>query len=490
MEKYKGNKKQNYINQYKNFLDKISNKNIQLVGDYISHKITTSFSYKDCVFNTNPSHISRIISYIEEFEKLLSINGDMFISMNQEDYGIVFKIKTYDNEIIERRLTDYKRFIKSRQEYYIMLAKYNIKYKNGYIDATNENTFYIGNAQITTNYDVLKRKIKSLDSFIKTIKEEGDEFLSIEDYSIKGFSLKIKLKYGETMTLNYSSYLLRLKAKYEFEDFLYNNSILMLSDYISKNTLSTFKLEECIFKTTPATLIGSIESLKVFKETIAMEGDIVFSIVNFSNTGFVLKIITYDGGIIEMNNGGYNKFILSRRDFFKKLKANNHIALSPYISNESKVKINLGCTHNVLTAPNKYKNGQHTFCSECIRSDSFGELIIKQYLSEIGLEYEKDHNIISEKNNPMNLKKYDIFIPKYKLVVEVHGLQHYEEVDFFSGRTLKEEQENDIKKKQYALLNGYNYLEIDYREHNPELTLNRFKKQFNTFLNELKKKAN
>ena len=51
-------------------------------------------------------------------------------------------------------------------------------------------------------------------------------------------------------------------------------------------------------------------------------------------------------------------------------------------------------------------------------------------------------------------------------------------------RTLEEEIKNDKEKKEYVLSLGYNYIEIDYREHNPKFALERFKKQFAEFLKE------
>ena len=45
-----------------------------------------------------------------------------------------------------------------------------------------------------------------------------------------------------------------------------------------------------------------------------------------------------------------------------------------------------------------------------------------------------------------------------------------------------EEQENDTQKKEYAESKGYNYMVVDYREHLPELTLQRFKKMFEKYV--------
>ncbi len=57
---------------------------------------------------------------------------------------------------------------------------------------------------------------------------------------------------------------------------------------------------------------------------------------------------------------------------------------------------------------------------------------------------------------------YDFFVPPFKLIVEAHGIQHYEESPR-SERTLNEEQENDQLKKTLATSREYNYAIIDCR---------------------------
>jgi hypothetical protein len=51
--------------------------------------------------------------------------------------------------------------------------------------------------------------------------------------------------------------------------------------------------------------------------------------------------------------------------------------------------------------------------------------------------------------------KYDFYIKKENCIIEIHGLQHYENAT--RGRTLKEEQKNDEYKTQLALSNGIKY---------------------------------
>ena len=59
--------------------------------------------------------------------------------------------------------------------------------------------------------------------------------------------------------------------------------------------------------------------------------------------------------------------------------------------------------------------------------------------------------------------RYDNYLLKYNMVIENHGLQHYERVGF--GRTLEEEQENDRMKYEVAIQHGVDkYIVLDCRK--------------------------
>ena len=63
-------------------------------------------------------------------------------------------------------------------------------------------------------------------------------------------------------------------------------------------------------------------------------------------------------------------------------------------------------------------------------------------------------------------KRYDFYLPKYNAILEIMGGQHYQENNFISkkGRTLEEEQYNDIVKFDLAKNNGIiYYYQIDFR---------------------------
>ena len=64
--------------------------------------------------------------------------------------------------------------------------------------------------------------------------------------------------------------------------------------------------------------------------------------------------------------------------------------------------------------------------------------------------------------------RYDFGLPKYRHVIEIHGIQHYQNLNCFAskkrGRTLAEEMQNDKNKQELAIKNNFSYLSIDSRE--------------------------
>lgn len=60
---------------------------------------------------------------------------------------------------------------------------------------------------------------------------------------------------------------------------------------------------------------------------------------------------------------------------------------------------------------------------------------------------------------------YDFYIPKYNLLIEVQGEQHYMPIEIFGGQAKFEyQQEHDRRKREYAKTHGYTLLEIKYDE--------------------------
>ena len=99
-------------------------------------------------------------------------------------------------------------------------------------------------------------------------------------------------------------------------------------------------------------------------------------------------------------------------------------------------------------------------CLECSDGISYPNKFVLNFLNQLNVLY------IREKSFDWSCKKiYDFYLPDYNLVIENHGMQHYD-VEFMPGissRTLKEEKENDIFKKTLAENQSIKYISIDCR---------------------------
>lgn len=101
------------------------------------------------------------------------------------------------------------------------------------------------------------------------------------------------------------------------------------------------------------------------------------------------------------------------------------------------------------------------YCPKCGKKESKGEQQIKKFLDKTKIEFE------FQKYFPewsIGVHYFDFYIPKYNLVLEFHGRQHYEFISHFHKaeenfqyRLLK-----DKVKKESALSHGLNYASISY----------------------------
>lgn len=104
----------------------------------------------------------------------------------------------------------------------------------------------------------------------------------------------------------------------------------------------------------------------------------------------------------------------------------------------------------------------HTIGCQCDGKMSFPELVLYNLLSQFDIKFETQ--VSKSTFNWCGLSRYDFYLPDYNCIIETHGCQHYKQTKLI-GRSLDEEQKNDVKKKNTALENGIqNYYEIDCRE--------------------------
>lgn len=117
------------------------------------------------------------------------------------------------------------------------------------------------------------------------------------------------------------------------------------------------------------------------------------------------------------------------------------------------------------------------YCDLCSDNISIPEKFIINLLNQKSVKF-----IPQYKSNWSDNKRYDFYIPYLNMIIEVHGEQHYKYTG--RGRSLKEEQANDLLKYNLAIRHGIkpeNYIVIDCRKselewlkHETSIKLNKF----------------
>lgn len=101
-------------------------------------------------------------------------------------------------------------------------------------------------------------------------------------------------------------------------------------------------------------------------------------------------------------------------------------------------------------------------CPSCSKSKSYPNRFMYNLLKYLNIEFNDEITFDWSRFNN-TFKRYDFYIPEYG-IIEMQGRQHFSVSTFENcgGRTLKEEIENDIYKKELAIKNGIvNYTYID-----------------------------
>ena len=100
-------------------------------------------------------------------------------------------------------------------------------------------------------------------------------------------------------------------------------------------------------------------------------------------------------------------------------------------------------------------------CPYCSDGMSVPNKFMSQILQYCNVDYEPEYIFDWAKD-----KRYDFYLPNHNAILEIMGGQHYQENNFASkqGRTLEEEQDNDVIKLDLAKNNGViYYYQIDFR---------------------------
>lgn len=103
------------------------------------------------------------------------------------------------------------------------------------------------------------------------------------------------------------------------------------------------------------------------------------------------------------------------------------------------------------------------FCVDFLNSS--GSKKIEQWLITNGYEYEREKTFkgLYNKFKRRYKLRFDFYLPKFKLMIEFDGRQHFEPIPMWGGKeSFNRLQDNDQKKNKWAEDNGYRLLRIAY----------------------------
>ena len=132
-------------------------------------------------------------------------------------------------------------------------------------------------------------------------------------------------------------------------------------------------------------------------------------------------------------------------------------------SSNKKIKVkcpDCGRVKDEYISINKIYSRQRISCS-CNDNMTYPEKFMSNLLFQLGIEFE--YQLSKTTFDWCKNYKYDFYLKEYNTIIETHGKQHYEDVKGYMKK-LKDEQNNDLIKKELALKNGvFNYVVIDCR---------------------------
>lgn len=93
------------------------------------------------------------------------------------------------------------------------------------------------------------------------------------------------------------------------------------------------------------------------------------------------------------------------------------------------------------------------------------------FLKDLNINYEYQKRFEWSDN-----KIYDFYLKDFKCIIELHGAQHYKQIDFFGKNSLENNRFNDCYKKTLALANKVDkYIEIECSITDPLVLYDKFK---------------
>lgn len=122
------------------------------------------------------------------------------------------------------------------------------------------------------------------------------------------------------------------------------------------------------------------------------------------------------------------------------------------------------CEQYFITTPHDLSKKWN--CPNCT-TNSVLESKTKQFILDKGLAFETHKRFKGLQGINGGLLSYDFYLPQIKTLIECQGIQHIKPIELFGGETqFKIQKEHDKRKREYALNNGYTFVEIFYYDIN------------------------
>lgn len=136
--------------------------------------------------------------------------------------------------------------------------------------------------------------------------------------------------------------------------------------------------------------------------------------------------------------------------------------LSTYQNSHKRIECEcILCKHKWLARPTNLLRGHG--CPMCLMS--VGENTIKSILLNLGIEFEQQKKFDDLYGVRGGKLSFDFYLPKYNILIEYQGRQHYEPNGYLGGKEKFAFQiQNDIIKKKYAKNKKYILFEISYKD--------------------------
>ncbi len=107
------------------------------------------------------------------------------------------------------------------------------------------------------------------------------------------------------------------------------------------------------------------------------------------------------------------------------------------------------------------------FKHHCKAATSSGEIAVESWLKSQNLSFKTQSNTFKVMNpNTKRQLPFDFELTNYKVIIEVHGDQHYRFTPIFHQtlENFKYQQWKDNYKREKAKQSGYTYIELDYKQ--------------------------